>query len=154
VWQGFRNGQSDIFARCADSDGWHETIQVSDGKTNDWDPCIAADYKEDRVWIGWDTYDPVRANYGIRIRSLSGGPKPTLDTEWRAALEPNRFNAHVSLACDRAGRLWMAWDQSGAQWGKDTGFLYPKMPATRLYASRNLRIRCLMDGNLFDLPDE
>ncbi len=43
VWQGFRDGQSDIFARCADSDGWHESVRVSDSKANDWNPTIAAE---------------------------------------------------------------------------------------------------------------
>jgi hypothetical protein len=143
VWQGFRDGQSDIFARCADGDGWHEVVKVSSSKANDWNPCVAADSKEDRVWVGWDTYEG--GNYGIRVRSLSGGPKPKLGE----VLTPEKtplFGAHVSLASDRAGRLWAAWDESGPQWGKDTGFLYQKSPATRLYASRALRIKVLVDG--------
>ncbi len=146
VWQGSRDGQSDIFARCADTDGWHEPVRVSAGPANDWDPCIAADTREDRVWIGWDRYDDAKANYGVQVRSLSGGPKPTLGSILTPE-ESLRFGAHISLACDRAGHLWAAWDESGPQWGKDTGFLYPDSPATRLYASRQIRIKCLRDGN-------
>jgi hypothetical protein len=147
VWQGFQGGQSDIFARCADGDVWHAPIKVSTSKANDWDPCIAADPKEDRVWIGWDTYDP--GNYSIRVRSLSGGPAPKLGEVFAPAGHRQLFSAHVSLACDRDGRLWAAWDESGPQWGKDTGFLYggsARMDTTRLYASRALRIACLVDG--------
>jgi hypothetical protein len=143
VWQGFRNGQCDILARCADADGWHEPVCVSSTAANDWDPAITADSKEDRVWIGWDTYET--GSYGVRVRSLSGGPKPTLGDVLKPEPTP-RFGAHASLACDRAGRLWTAWDESGEQWGKDTGHLYKDSPGTRLYASRRIRVKCLVDG--------
>src|SRR5207248_2337818 len=93
VWQGFRDGRSDIFARCADGDGWHDPVKVSTSKANDWDPCIAADSKEDRVWVGWDTYEG--ENYGIRIRSLSGGPQPELGKVMIPEEMP-LFSAHVS----------------------------------------------------------
>ncbi len=143
VWQGFRNGQADIFARCADADGWHEPVRVSPTDSNDWDPVVAADAKADRVWVGWDSYDG--GNYGVRVRSLTGGPKPTLGDELTPEPSP-LFGAHVSLACDKAGRLWAAWDESGPQWGKDAGFLYQDSPGTRLYASRRVRIKCFVDG--------
>jgi hypothetical protein len=143
VWQGIRDGKSTIFARCADGDGWHAPVRVSAGKANDWNPTVAADGKEDRVWVGWDTYE--RGNYGVRVRSLSGGPKPDLGEVLTPEKSPY-FAAHISLAGDKAGRLWAAWDESGPEWGKDTGFLYQKSPATRLYASRRVRIMCLVDG--------
>jgi hypothetical protein len=146
VWQGFRKGQSRIFARCADGDGWHAPIRVSDGPGNDWDPCVTADTKEDRVWVGWDTY---RINtYRVQVRSLSGGAAPQLGKVLTPEASP-LFGAHVSLACDKAGRLWAAWDESGRQWGKDTGFLFgggDRNDTTRLYASRRVRIKCLADG--------
>jgi hypothetical protein len=146
VWQGFRDGQSDIFARCADADGWHDPVRVSTSRANDWDPVVAADYKEDRVWVGWDSYD--EGNYGVRVRSLSGGPSPQLGEVLTPEASP-LFGAHVSLACDRAGRVWAAWDEAGPQWGKDYGFfdfVNQYAPGTRLYASRKVRIKCLVDG--------
>jgi hypothetical protein len=143
VWQGFRDGQAAIFARCFDQNGWHAPIRVSDGAGNCWDPSIVGDSREDRVWIGWDSY--AGTNYGVRIRSLSGGPEPMAGPVLEPAPSP-RYQAHVSLACDKNGRLWAAWDESGPQWGKDTGFLYSKSPATRLYQDRHFRLRCLVDG--------
>jgi hypothetical protein len=146
VWQGFRGGQADIFARCADGDGWHEPIKVSTSTGNDWDPCIAADPTQDRVWIGWDSYHGT--NYRVCIRSLTGGPAGTPGQVLYPEESP-RFGVHVSLACDRAGRLWAAWDESGPQWGKDTGFLYgggARTDTTRLYAWRHIRVKCLQDG--------
>src|SRR5579884_3076550 len=143
VWQGFRNGQSDIFARCVDGDGWHDPIRVSTAKANDWNPVVAADPKSDRVWVGWDTYES--GDYSIRVRSLSGGPSPQLGDILCPDPSP-LFQAHPSLACDRTGRLWVAWDQSGPQWGKDAGNQVRENTGTRLYHDRSLRIACLVDG--------
>lgn len=142
VWQGFRGGRFDILARCVDSAGWHEPIRVSSGQANNWDPVVAGDPRQDRVWVGWDTYES--GNYQVQVRSLSGGPEPGLGK----ILTPDasdRFSAHLSLACDRAGRLFAAWNESGQEWGKDTGFLYPSAQGTRLYQSRTMRVRCLAD---------
>jgi hypothetical protein len=143
IWQGFRDGQSDIFARCVDGDGWHEPVRISTGRANDWNPAVAADTRGDRVWVGWDTYET--GSYGVRVRSISGGPKGELGPVQTPEESP-RFGAHVSLACDRDGRLWAAWDESGQQWGKDAGFLYPNSTGTRLYASRRVRLKVLDDG--------
>ncbi len=143
VWQGFREGQSDIFARCVDGEGWHDAVRVSTAKANDWNPVVAADNKSDRLWVGWDSYES--GDYGIRVRSLSGGPTPTLGD----ILCPDKspvFQAHPSLACDGAGRLWVAWDQSGPQWGKDAGHQVRENAGTRLYHDRGLRLACLVEG--------
>lgn len=143
VWQGARDGHFDIFARCVDGDGWHDAIRVSTSKANDWNPVVAADYKEDRVWVAWDSY--ASGDFNVQVRSLSGGPAPKLGE----VLTPEKaplFQAHPSMASDRDGRLWVAWDESGPNWGKDTGFLYPKTGGTRLYEGRAIRIRCLIDG--------
>jgi hypothetical protein len=162
VWQGFENGQADIFARCADAGGWHEPIKVSTSAANDWDPVITADTKEDRVWVGWDTYDG--DNYAVRVRAIAGGPAGKLGE----VLVPEKsplFQAHINLACDKAGRLWAVWDESGPQWGKDTGFLFDRGDGkniTRLYASRTIRLKCLVNGDWLEpasdlqssLPDD
>ncbi len=143
VWQGFRDGQSDIFARCYDDNGWNEPVKISTAKANDWNPVIAADAKEDRVWIAWDTYET--GSYGIRVRSLTGGPGGKLGD----VITPDKspvFQAHPSLTPDKDGRLWVAWDQAGPNWGKDYGFLYPKADGTRLYQERKVRVACLVDG--------
>lgn len=148
VWQGFRKGRSHIYARCFD-EKWHEPIQVSsDDKNagNAWDPCITADPTGDRVWIGWDEYH--QTNYRVAVTSLEGGP----DAKPKPALYPEEyplFQAHVSLACDKAGRLWAAWDRSGPQWGKDTGFLFgggDRKDTSRLYSSRSIQIKVLDQG--------
>jgi hypothetical protein len=148
VWQSFRGkegsgAKSDIIARCYDGGKWHDAVRVSTAETDNWNPTIAADYKEDRVWVAWDTYET--GAYNVRVRGLSGGAKPTLGDVLIPEASP-LFQAHPSVACDRAGRLWVAWDQSGTNWGKDTGFLYQKAGGTRLYQDRRVRVKCLVDG--------
>jgi hypothetical protein len=67
----------------------------------------------------------------------------------QAPEESPLFQANLALACDTGGRLWAAWDESGPQWGKDTGFLYGgqnRQDTTRLYASRAVRIKVLDGG--------
>ena len=139
-----RDGKFAIFARCAEGDRWHKTIYVGESKADEWNPVICSDTKEDRVWVAWDSYQS--GAYNVQLRSLSGGPEPKLGDELQPPENSPRFQAHPSLACDGEGRLWVAWDEAGPNWGKDYGFLYFKAGGERLYASRAVRIRCLIDG--------
>jgi hypothetical protein len=146
VWQAFHDRQSEIWARCHDQGGWHPAIEVAGNGAHNWDPCIVADTGADRVWVGWDTYEG--GNYGVRLRTIS----PTGSLGPVVVPEPSkRFQAHISLACDSAGRLWAAWDQAGMQWGKDYGLFYPNSGGTRLYEYRHLAMRCL-DGGSWHAP--
>jgi hypothetical protein len=149
VWQGVRDGHFQIFARYADASGWQAPMAISDGTANNWEPAIASDPQADRVWIGWDTYKT--GNYQVRVRSVLVGSQMVLG-EVLSPENNSRFSAHVSLACDASGRLWSAWNESGAEWGKDAGFLYPDSPATRLYESRRVRVKCYAHGKWLDPP--
>jgi len=138
VWQGFRNGKSDIFARRYDGSAWSAPEKVSSSPANDWEPAIATD-GAGKVYVAWDTYD--KGNYDVMLRSYSGG-------KWGdgiAVAATPRFEAHVSLACDKQGRLWAAWNESGFNWGKDSGFLVKK-EATRLYQSRWMGLAVYANG--------
>jgi hypothetical protein len=153
VWQTFAGGRFQIFANVAEGETWLGSFAVAGtGSVNCWDAVVAADPTADRVWIGWDEYGG--DNYRVRVVAVTDVQpnKRTLGT----ALTPEStplFQAHLSLACDQEGRLWAAWDEAGPQWGKDTGFLYggeKRTDATRLYASRSVRVRCLADGKWQD----
>ncbi len=143
VWQGFRQGASDIFARRWDGTAWSAEEKLSPSPANDWEPAIAAD-GDGRVWVAWDTYD--QGNYDIVMRKHENGRWSELAT---VAATP-RFEAHVSLACDSGGRLWAAWNETGFEWGKDTGFLI-KVEGTRLYHSRSIEV-AVFDGGTWKQP--
>ena len=60
-----------------------------------------------------------------------------------------RFEAHVTLAADPAGRVWLAWDEAGVNWGKDFG--YPRditLPGEGLYQRRRIGMAVWQDGEL------
>ncbi|MFB3825877.1 MAG: hypothetical protein ACE15B_03875 [Bryobacteraceae bacterium] len=143
VWQGFRNGRSDVFARRYDGAGWSPEERLSASSANDWEPAIAAD-RQGRVYVAWDTYD--KGNYDVVMRRWAGG---SWSEEIPAANTP-KYEAHVSLACDGQNRLWAAWNESGFEWGKDTGFLLRKQ-GTRLYAWRNMGV-AVWNGSAWQEP--
>jgi hypothetical protein len=145
TWQGFRGGKSDIFATRYDGARWTEPERVSTSPANDWTPAIAADSRGG-VYIGWDTYD--KGNYDIQVRKSENG-------QWRdpmpLATTP-KFEANLSLACDKENRLWAAWNESGMDWGKDTGFL-PRKQGTPLYRSRWMAV-AVYDGAGWQEPEQ
>jgi hypothetical protein len=143
VWQGFRNGRSDIFVRRWDGNAWSPATQVSQSAADDWHPAVATDSKGS-VYVAWETYE--NNDFDIRMRSYVGGSwsdiEPVADTL--------RYEAYPSLACDSEDRLWVAWNESGLQWGKDTGFLLNR-PATQLYQSRTIAV-AVYDGGAWQQP--
>ena len=139
VWQGFRGGKSDVFARRYDGSAWSPAERVSTSPANDWEPAVAAD-GSGHVYAAWDTYD--RGNYDVVMRRFAGG-------RWSEPIvvaSTPKYEAHVSLACDAQDRLWAAWNESGLQWGKDTGFLV-KRQGTRLYQWRAIAVAVYSNGD-------
>lgn len=143
TWQGFRSGKSSIFVRRYDGSEWTPAERVSNSSANNWEPAIAAD-KHGTVYVAWDTYD--KGNYDVEMRRFANGswsdPQPVANTP--------KFEAHVSLACDSEDRLWAAWNESGFEWGKDTGFLVRK-GGTQLYAGRWIAVS-VFDGSRWREP--
>jgi hypothetical protein len=145
AWQGFRNGKSCIFAKRFDGREWSIEIQLSHESGNCWMPSIAADSKGSAV-VAWDTYEG--GSYNIRACFIHVIDVFLTSPAFKVTQSP-LFQAHASVAFDKQDRAWIAWDESGANWGKDTGFLIPKTAGTRLYQGRTIRIASLDgDGNL------
>lgn len=137
VWMGWVNGQSDIFARRYDGDSWSAPERVSTSPVDDWDAAIATDSKGG-VTVAWDTYD--KGNYDVLMRTWRDGEW----TDAEAVADTPLYEAHASLVYDEQDRLWAAWNESGMNWGKDTGFTL-NLQATRLYEWRLLRL-AVYDG--------
>ncbi|MCC6294953.1 MAG: DUF3604 domain-containing protein [Bryobacterales bacterium] len=139
AWQGFRNGKSDIVARR-----WHNTWAaaetVSTSPANDWAPSLAAD-RAGRVWAAWDTYD--KGNYDVVVRRWEKGAWG----EVTPVAATGKFEAYPSVVCDGQNRLWIAWNEAGFEWGKDTGFL-PKIEGTALYSWRVVKTAVLTSAGL------
>ena len=144
VWQGYRRGTASVFHRSyAPEAGWSEEIRVSGEGGNCWEPAVVA--TDLGVFIAWDQYG--ENGYDIRLRHRGS---ETWNEEIPVAVT-SRFEAHVAMTADPAGRVWLAWDQAGANWGKDFG--YPRditLPGEGLYQQRRIRMAVWEDGTLFE----
>jgi hypothetical protein len=142
VWQSFRNGQSDVFARRRTGRRWGAEVRVSPSAANDWEPALALDSRG-AAWISWDSY--ANGNYDVLLASFDGarasGPI-AITTEDSAQF-------HSTVAVDRQDRVWVAWDEGGLNWGKDLssessvpgnlGLHYSRKPAVRVWAGGSVQ---------------
>jgi hypothetical protein len=140
VWQSYRAGRSRILGRMFNGT-WQGETAVSENTRNAWEPALATDSKG-RAHFAWDAYDD--GNYNIYYRQYDGQKL----TPVRQLTSSARFQAHASIACDKADRPWISWDEGGANWGKDTGFLIHANAGEPLYVSRQPRVAVLTDKGL------
>lgn len=137
TWQEFRGDNLEIMAAHYNGE-WSEAVTVTDSRANDWAPDIAA-APDGSVWIAWDSY--TSGSYGVYIRRLRPdrhGPVIGLPTGPRRAIEP-------SIAVDAGGRVWLAWAESGPNWGKDWGVL--GRPGTQIRADSEVRLARYANGH-------
>jgi hypothetical protein len=58
-----------------------------------------------------------------------------------------RFETKATVAADKAGRVWVAWEAGGANWGKDQGYIIrDRRVGVPIGGAREPRIRCLDNG--------
>ncbi len=140
IWQKVIEGRSQIVARSYDGSGWSDTVQLSEGVSaegNNWTPSVAAG-ESGSVAVAWDGY--AAGNYDVYLRRYSAG-------EWQpvqVVAGTERFEAAPTVAVDPQDRIWVAWHESGTEWGKDTGRLVQRK-GTELRESRWLGLACV-DG--------
>jgi hypothetical protein len=96
------------------------------------------------VWAGYDA-----GNYDVFYRSWSSGGLGPLERVTSGA----QFQAHASVAADAQNRAWVAWNEGGVNWGKDTGFLIPVPLAVPLHQERRLRL-AVRDGRGWLQPQQ
>jgi hypothetical protein len=137
VWQAMRDGVSSVCARGFDGKAWSAPVRLS-AAGDAWFPAVASD-ANGRTYVAWDTYE--KGNFDVVYRAFDGrawsAQAPIADTP--------RYEANVSLTCDKEGRVWAAWNESGLRWGKDTGLLV-RRPATSLYDGRTVAVAVLENG--------
>ena len=149
VWQSLVGRDSRIRLKYLRDGRWSETVAVTDTAANDWAPSVAA-APDGTAWVAWDRYTKgAGGSYDVRTRSFS--PGTGLGPELPVAAT-SRFEAHSSIAVDREGRPWVAWETSGVNWGKDLGRgLGDLQPGTPLGAARRIEVACF-DGGQWKAP--
>ena len=138
---GFPSWAGRHFRACVDGDGWHDTVRVSTAKPTIGTPSSLPIPKA--IASGWGG---IRMRAEITAFAFAVCRRPVSES-WRHPL-PRPFAGvpgPSELGVDRAGGLWVAWDQSGPQWGKDTGHQVRDNAGTG-FPDRRLRIACLVEG--------
>ncbi|MDE0105504.1 MAG: DUF3604 domain-containing protein [Bryobacterales bacterium] len=142
VWQSADgpDGQahSDIWMRAWDG-SWGEPMRVSESPANDWEPQVAGGPGSE-AHIVWDSYDG--GNYDIFYRPFSEAGLGEIE---QVTTSP-RFQAHANVVVAPDGTPWLAWDESGANWGKDVGYLITPPNAVPLHQERSLQVVRRSDG--------
>ncbi|MDQ6665356.1 MAG: hypothetical protein M3Z23_13300 [Acidobacteriota bacterium] len=141
VWQSFRSGNGDIYARRFSGDSWGPETRVSVSSSDDWEPAVALDRKG-LAWISWDGYET--GNYDVYLRSFDGrklGNTIAMTTEPAAQF-------HSSVAVDGDGRVWVAWDDAGENWGKDFSRSSAAPGSRGLHYSRKIGMRVYAGGRV------
>ena len=145
IWIGHEDGESYLYlASYSHAAGWSQPQRI--GGPSVWNPDAAFD-SEGNLHAAWDSY--VNGNYDIFYRRIAadGGPAPV-----EQITKSPGFDAHPSLAVDGQGRPWLAWDQSGANWGKDWRH-DDQNRSTVLYKDRSIRVLVKDSGVWKEGPD-
>ena len=137
VWVGYQGGQSHVLLSNLRGNTWSEPAEISGPSA--WMPDAASD-SAGNLYIAWDSYR--NGNYDIFLRKVNtdGSMDPI-----QQVTQSGKFQAHASLAVDSSGRVWLAWDESGDNWGKDWN-RDDQSRSTTLYANRHPRMAVLENG--------
>ncbi|MEO7155925.1 MAG: hypothetical protein ABI039_00100 [Vicinamibacterales bacterium] len=147
TWVGARDKAFNVYAAHLEGETFSKPRRMTESSGNEWEPSIATD-TNGNVAIAWDTYEKGDYDVYLSRRGSSGDfEKP------QAVAASLAFEVRPSLAYDKDGKLWIAWEVSGDQWGKDFGAL--KKQGIPLYQTgRSLAMRVLdPSGKWFTPPD-
>ena len=148
AWQGFRAGRSTIFLKNLDQDRWGSDVRVTQHPANYWEPALAFDRGGD-IWVAYDGYRA--GNYDVFLTKVRAGT--TRGEEITVSNSP-RFEARPTVAVDSSNRVWVAWEEGLANWGKDQGYIIrDRKTGVPLGGVRRPRIRCFDAGQPRDTDD-
>ena len=111
AWQSWSDGQADILLAPVEDAG--TPLRVSETPANEWSPALAID-QGGRVHVAFDTYRRATTTSSSATRGRDGTLGPALAVARHAGYE-----ARPSLAIDPTGRVWVAYEERTAHWGKD-----------------------------------
>lgn len=147
TWVGAREDSFHVFASHQSSVGFSPPRRVSQFLRNEWEPAIAAD-ANGQLAVAWDTFE--KGDYDVYVATLGSDGELGQPQAVAASLA---FEVRPALSYDRSGRLWIAYEYSGDQWGKDFGAL--KKQGIPLYQTgRSVAVKVLdSEGRWFATAD-
>lgn len=120
------------------------SVVLGDTSANVWSPAITAG-PDGQVAVAYDSYR--EGDYDISVALIAGG-----QASYHSIAASPKFEARPSVAYDGNGRLWIAYEEGPAGWGKDFGAL-DKGGGNPLYNQRTVRVVCLDNGKLMKAPE-
>lgn len=144
TWMAFRDGgHADILAARQEGHRFGSPQVVCDRAGNQWGPAIATS-ADGQVVVAWDSYE--HGNYDVYLRRWADGRWGEIVPVAASAAGEMR----PSVAFDRAGRVWIAYEKSPELWGKDFGALV-KDKGVGLLMGRSVEVR-IWDGTSWFEP--
>ncbi len=144
VWVAHDDGQSYLYVASFDGAKWSPGVRS--GGPSVWSPDAAGD-SQGNVLLAWDSYQ--KGNYDVFFRKVHADG--SLDPVEQVTTSP-KFQAHASIVIDKLDRPWLAWDESGVNWGKDWTHSDPYR-STVLYRDRAVHVVVKEGGAWRDAPD-
>ncbi len=145
AWQSAGDPRTDISLKIRRNGRWSDEMKVTEHPASDWEPALAVNSRGEAA-IAWDSYR--HGNYDIFLRRYRNGKLGPVER----ITDAEEFEAHAALAYDPADRLWIAYDNSGKNWGKDNhGINGILRGESGLYFTRHVEVRVL-DGDRLRTP--
>ena len=148
AWQGYRRDNFDIFVARQRGGGFAKEERVSISSANDWDPQIAAG-KDGEVAVAWNTYD--KGDYDVYLRRMRYSSRIGMDMALPIAAT-QKYEAKPSVAYDRQGRIWVAYEESFRRWGKAFGTY--ATTGSGLYQGSTIRLKVINGHEYFRTLDK
>ncbi|RMG40829.1 MAG: exo-alpha-sialidase [Planctomycetota bacterium] len=149
VWQAHPKQNGDVQYAVFDGESWSDPLPVTDDEASDWFPRVAVD-GNGTAWIAFDSYR--NGDYDVFLTSVRDGRPGKIIP----VATSSYYEAHASVACTPDGRVWVAWEQGGHNWGKDQGYWLRRQSrnmGTTLGSTRSVRVACWADDRLWAAPD-
>ncbi len=133
VWMGYRQRpddplpQSEVLLRVLTEEGWSAEQNLSQSAHDDWWPAVAA--ASGGAWVAWDAYRSTGggpANYDVLVRPVVWKGGSYLPGAVQAVASSPLAEMSADVAVDGEQRVWVSWEEGGANWGKDTGYENPR----------------------------
>jgi len=150
VWQAHPENSGDIQYCRFDGNAWSQPVAVTSDAESDWYPHVAVD-ESGTAWIAFDSYR--NGDYDVFLTSVAAGGE--LGQVVPIAVS-SFYEAHPSVACGADGRVWVAWEQGGHNWGKDQGYWLRRdnrNQGTTLGSTRAVKVACYHEGKVWGTPD-
>src|SRR5262249_20357062 len=139
AWVGGREKNFHIYvASQAEGGKFREAKRLTQLEGNEWEPAVAAS-ADGKLAVGFDTYS--KGDYEGYVAPRKSAGRFEAAQPVAASL---LFEVRPSLAYDGKGRLWIAYELSGDEWGKDWGAL--KKKGVPLYQMGRMLDVKVMDG--------